>query len=468
MKASLYIRVLIIILYTIAISGMLGYYAATLYYHWHLKSHNDAKLFLAAETIQMHIEKFPNVMGDYLGSLAYLGYQVYVYDEAGNEMFYGRDFGKNDLSSIVKERVLRGETYHGIAEFPNHPFSTGYFDNLTSNTVGVQVQASAERYALFLRHDSSIYFDELRIFFQLMFVLSLLFCIPYFLFSVRYIVQPIVRLMEAAKRVAQGQYSLQLPTKRKDEIGQLAVQFQKMGAALERTDRAKKEFVANVSHEIQSPLTSIQGYADSLLQEELPWKERMRYAAIIGQETRHLAALSRQLLLLSTLEHDGRLSGKRSIPVRQQLRQALQTLEWQLAEKDIAVRIIVQDQLTVAGDEVLLMQVWSNLLSNAVKHIPSGRSIIIEGMQEEDCSVISIRDTGEGIPEEQLPYIYDRFYRGDAARERRTGSTGLGLSIVKRIVHMHEGSIHVVSKQGKGTSFTVRIPSGHSSNGKEI
>lgn len=216
-----------------------------------------------------------------------------------------------------------------------------------------------------------------------------------------------------------------------------------------------------MSHEIHSPLASIQGYADSLLDDGLDQEQIRHYATIIGQETRHLAALSRQLLLLSSINHSGYSLERKSFNLQPMLRQTLQLLEWQLVEKELAVRMLIPNHLIMRGDEVLLMQVWSNLLSNAVKHIPRGRSIHIQAVREHDCCIVTVSDTGEGIPQEMMPFIYDRFYRGDSARDRRTGSTGLGLSIVQKIVHLHGGSIEGTSEAGAGTTFVVRIPDYH-------
>ncbi|GLX66552.1 sensor histidine kinase [Paenibacillus glycanilyticus] len=455
---SLYVRVLVVIIYSIAISSFLGYYAATVYYHGVQKPHADAKLMNTAEQLRDYIKLHPDGMGDYLHSSAKLGYQIYVYDEDGNGIFYGRPFSKANLEGEVKKRVLEGEVYHGIAEYPNKAFQTGYFDNALSNTVGLTVMADADRYALFVRQDSRVHFDELRMFFIVMFILTVLFSFPYFLISARYLVQPVIRLTEATTKVAQGQYDIQIPVARKDEIGQLARQFQAMSTELERSDRSKKEFVANVSHEIQSPLAAIQGYADSLARDGIKAEQARQYASIIGQETRRLAALSRQLLLLSTLDHSGYSTEKQLFLLRPQLRQAIQHFEWQLAEKEIAIRVAVPRQLCICGNEVLLMQVWMNLLSNAVKHIPGGRSIHVAAEQADGICFVTVGDTGDGILEQQLPSIYDRFYRGDSARDRASGSTGLGLSIVQRIVQLHGGTIEVDSKIGKGTKFKVGIP----------
>jgi signal transduction histidine kinase len=139
-------------------------------------------------------------------------------------------------------------------------------------------------------------------------------------------------------------------------------------------------------------------------------------------------------------------------------------LEWQLTDKGLAVRMQVPAELYVFGDEVLLMQVWSNLLSNAVKHIAEGRSIEIKASEENGFTIVHISDNGDGIPEEQLPFIFDRFYRGDGARQRGAGSTGLGLSIVWEIVKLHGGEIKVKSGAGEGTTFSVRLPIVHKSN----
>lgn len=455
---SIYMRVFLLTLYTIALSSMVGFYIANLYYHWYLKSAHDHKLHTVALNIKAFLERHPDALEDYLIEVGELGYQMYVYELNGHESYYGGTFQTMDLSAEVIEFVMSGKTYHGIAKFPYQPFKIGYFDNRLSNSVGVSLTVEGKRLALFIRHDARMQFDVMRTFFFVMFAATILSSIPYFLLSSRYLVQPIISLTEATKRIAKGDYNLQLPTKRRDEIGQLAKHFHHMSRQLRRSDEAKKEFVANVSHEIHSPLTSIQGYADALLQNHRNHHEVYHYASVIGQEARHLARLTKQLLLLSSLDHTDSLSGKKRLPLKPQLRRALQLLEWTLTKKELSVRMRVSEQLLVSGDEVLLAQVWSNLLSNAVKHISHGQSIDIQAYQKENMCVVEITDTGDGIPEEQLPFIFDRFYRGDRSRSRNAGSAGLGLSIVQKIVHLHGGNIKVHSQKGKGTTFTIRLP----------
>ncbi len=143
--------------------------------------------------------------------------------------------------------------------------------------------------------------------------------------------------------------------------------------------------------------------------------------------------------------------------LRSQIRQAVQVLQWELEEKGLLLKISVPESMKIHGDEVLLMQVWMNLLSNAVNHIPNGRSIDIRAEQTNSQNLIYIRDTGNGIAADHLPFIFDRFYREDTARKHSSGRTGLGLAIVKKIVQIHGGHIDVVSSND-GTLFTVSLP----------
>ncbi|WJH34551.1 HAMP domain-containing histidine kinase [Paenibacillus sp. CC-CFT747] len=284
-------------------------------------------------------------------------------------------------------------------------------------------------------------------------VISVLF----FLLSTRYLVKPITGLSEATKLIAQGNYKLRLPVKRLDEIGRLARHFLTMSEELERVDQARQQFVSNVSHEIQSPLTSIQGFAKVLAEKGLPEEERRHYAAVIEEESRHLSQLSKQLLLLSSLEQGEEPVSVVSFRLRDQIRQAVHVLQWQLDEKELLLKLSIPEPLILKGDEVLLMQVWMNLLSNAVTYTPQGGSIEIVAEQGPSHTAVNVRNTGQGIEPEHWPYLFDRFYRADRSRDRSTGRTGLGLAIVKKIVRLHGGTVGVASSEA-GTVFTVTLP----------
>ncbi|KQO10763.1 sensor histidine kinase [Paenibacillus sp. Leaf72] len=471
---SLYSRVFLVAMAAIIGSSLLGFLVSNLYYHNKLKPYNDAKLTSIALQMQQFAEAQPELATAYFANAAELGYEILLADGQEEELFFGRAFREKELADDVLSSVLAGGQYHGIAEFPNQPFITGFFDNTLSNTVGVPLQLDGKQYALFIRPDVILQFGELRSFFAMIGLLTVAFSLLCFLLSTRYLVKPVTRLTEATKRIAQGHYALSLNTNRRDEIGQLAAHFTTMSQELERVEQARQEFVANVSHEIQSPLTSIQGFAQALAEKDVPAGERTHYAAIIGEESRRLAALTKELLLLSSLDQAADVLQRKPFILRTQLRQVAQVMEWQLTEKELALKIAVPSSLMLDGDEMLLNQVWMNLLSNAVKYTPAGRAIEIEAKLERGCCVIRVTDTGDGISKEQLPFLFDRFYRADRARERGiggdsgphdrpdysvdSGGSGLGLAITQKIVHLHNGTIEAASEPGLGTTFTVTLP----------
>lgn len=455
---SLYFRVFFMTLAVILVSSILGFLVSNYYYHIKLKPYNDDKLVSIAEQMKGFIEAEPADMDRYLSNAATLGYEIYVTDGQGESHDYGRSFREHDLDNQAVAAVLGGGVYHGVAKFPNKPFITGFFDNRLSNTVGVLVQSPDKKYALFMRPDVLLQFGELRTFFALIGLLTIIISVLFFLISTRYLVKPITRLTEATKRIAQGNYNLRLPKRRRDEIGQLAEHFMTMSQELERVDQRRQQFVSNVSHEIQSPLTSIQGFANVLAEQELPKEERKHYASIIEAESRHLSVLSKQLLMLSSLEQGKDALNKKHFSLYKHIRQAVQVMQWQLEEKELLLKLSIPESITLYGDEVLLLQVWMNLLGNAVNHIPPGRSIEVRAEQMQSHIIIVVADTGEGIPAEHLPFLFDRFYRVDRARERASGRTGLGLAIVKKVVQLHEGKIEAGSSLGEGTWFTVTLP----------
>lgn len=243
-----------------------------------------------------------------------------------------------------------------------------------------------------------------------------------------------------------------------DKEYQLA-QLQLKQRELQLTEQAGKEYVANVSHEVHASLASIQSYAQLLLEEELDSEQRARYAQTISEAARQLSALTHQLLLLSRLENESRAIAKRHYLIKQQLRQLLQLYEWQLANKHIMSTLIANDQSSIYGDQVLLLQVWSNLLSNAIKHTPQGGAITIEAVCTEEACTVHISDTGGGIADELMPHIFDRYYFNDNREHKEDcGNTGLGLSIAQKIVQLHGGTIHVSSEQNVGTKAVVALP----------
>lgn len=273
----------------------------------------------------------------------------------------------------------------------------------------------------------------------------------------RFIVKPLLRLRDAAGRMAQGHYDIQLRTNRKDEIGQLNESFNEMAQEVAKLDRMRREFVANVSHEIQSPLTSISGFAKALKQKRMSEESRMYYLTIIEEESERLSRISQNLLRLSSLQHNRHAVQSSAYRLDEQLRNIVIALEPQWSGKEIVVELDLE-LVTVHADEDQLSQVWTNLLSNAIKFTPVHGRVCIRAYTDGRSAFVRISDNGIGIPEDQRIDIFKPFHKADKARDRAVSGSGLGLSIVKQIVDIHEGEIRADGEPDGGSAFTVKLP----------
>lgn len=223
-----------------------------------------------AKDIQSYYQNHSSIdINQYLSHISQLGYQMYLVASDGNGIFYGGDFRKKELDQNIIQEVVSGKTYHGIDQFPSKLFVTGFFDNVLKNTIGVPVIVDGAPHALFIRPNLEVQFGEMRIFFAILLTFTILLSVIFVVISTRYIVKPISKLTEATKKIAKGNYNIQLQVNRRDEIGQLASHFSLMTKSLEQLEAMRQEFVSNVSHEIQSPLASIQGFSQTLQLENL-------------------------------------------------------------------------------------------------------------------------------------------------------------------------------------------------------
>jgi signal transduction histidine kinase len=277
------------------------------------------------------------------------------------------------------------------------------------------------------------------------------------MFMSGYIVKPIKRLTSAAKKMASGDLSVRLKHNNPDEFGELMESFNHMARELQKIDSVRDDFVSNVSHEMQSPLTSIRGFTRALQDGVIPLEEQKEHLDIIYEETLRLSRLSDNLLRLASLDSEHHPFNLTTYQLDEQLRRTIVLAEPQWAKKNIRIELdLLPCEITV--DKDLFEQVWQNLINNAIKYTgPDG--VIYVAIEMSASSVkISIRDSGQGIPEKDLPYIFDRFYMVDKARSSALRGNGLGLSIVIKILKLHDCTIDVESRVGEGTQFTVTIP----------
>ncbi len=445
-------------IFVMIFSGLVSFLISNIYYHYKLKPYNDQKLTRMANEVKSFYEKNPSLtIQDYLENVGDLGYQVLLVDENEKQTFYGGSFKKSQLDGTFIESVLNGKVYHGIAQYPTSWFVTGFFDNSVVNTIGVPINHGKNHYALFLRPNVELQFGELRILFSIILGLTILLSIVMVFISTRYIVKPIVKLTEATKIIAEGKYKIRLQIKRKDEIGKLANHFTKMTKKLDQIEQMRQEFVSNVSHEFQSPLTSIQGFSQSLQADDLTDEQRKTFSSIIEKESKRMSLLSKQLLVLASLDKEEEILQKTEYDVAEQIKQIIVTNEWSWRTKNLAIEMELAPT-NIFADKNLLHQAWTNLIMNSIKFNKEGGLISVRLSNEHDMVTIEIKDTGIGISENDLPYIFNRFYIADKARIRKESSTGLGLAITKQIIELHNGEIHVESKLNEGSLFLIKIP----------
>ncbi|EAH4446924.1 HAMP domain-containing histidine kinase [Listeria innocua] len=455
---SLYSRIVVTMLVVILSSSLLGFFFANIYYQIKLKPFNDEKTAKIAEEVQQFYQSNASIsLKDYLENVGELGYELYLTDGKDQSSYFSGAFRKKDLPNKTVQQVLAGETYHGIDTFDTGIFITGFFDNDVRNTIGVPVKADGEQLALFIRQDPEQQFGELRIFFAMILVFTSIISILFVLISGRYIVKPVVKLTNATKKIRRGNYDVALEVRRKDEIGQLADSFAKMASELEKSEAARQEFVANVSHELQSPLTSMQGFARLLGSGTLTEKEQKEYLTVLSEETTRLSSLTKQLLTLASLDQESELRKKEPVQLAEQWRQLIQMTEWSWREKELTINLELAD-INYSGDAELLYQVWSNLLNNAIKYTPESGDIQVRLYEETTNVFVEVWNSGAGISKEDMAKIFDRFYKASQSRTREEGSSGLGLSICKKIITLHHGEITVESNTEKGTTFIVRLP----------
>ncbi|WP_428909353.1 two-component system histidine kinase PnpS [Niallia sp. Krafla_26] len=228
---------------------------------------------------------------------------------------------------------------------------------------------------------------------------------------------------------------------------------------LKKLEQTRKDFVANVSHELRTPVTSIKGFAETLLDGAMKDQETLEYfLSIILKESDRLQSLIYDLLELSKIEKEGFSLSIATIDLMQILQESISIVEGKAAEKDISILFEKpNDDLMIEGDNYRLKQVFINIISNAVSYTPNGGNVSIEIEDTPKKVTIHVVDTGMGIEKEEIPRIFERFYRVNKARDRNTGGTGLGLAIVKHLLEAHKGKVTVKSKVGKGTTFSIEL-----------
>jgi len=290
--------------------------------------------------------------------------------------------------------------------------------------------------------------------FIILFVLSLIILI----FFTSNVYRPLRKITKATEEYASGNLHYQFQIDSEDELGYLAASLNYMANELSKGEDNQKQLVANVSHDFRSPLTSIKGYSEAMLDGTIPPELHKKYLEIVSNESDRLIKLTNSLLTLNNLNTEGMILEITDFDINSVIRRTTETFEGTCQRKKITLNLsLTGEELYVKGDISKIQQVFYNLLDNAIKFSNKDSEIFIETKEKHRKVFVSVKDQGIGIPKDSLNLIWDRFYKTDLSRGKDKKGTGLGLSITREIIRAHGENINVISTEGEGTEFIFTL-----------
>lgn len=387
--------------------------------------------------------------------------RIYLSDSSGN-IFYT---SQNEYEISLEQNMVPPEVIEQISQEGSFR-ATGLLSNLYNDqayTVGLPFTLDSETsgnifIACSAQSLQTYQTRMIQIVIISCLIILILSCIIVFIFTAN-IVKPLKQMAVIAKQYGRGDFSQKLEVKGKNEIMQLAQAMNVMGNDLAFIEQSRHNFIANISHELKTPMTSISGFIDGILDGTIPQNKQEHYLAIVSEEIKRLSRLVHTMLNLSKYETGDLTMQVVPCNLMQCLAQVLVSFENAINRKEIKIKDLEQTDIWVYADQDLIHQVLFNLVENAIKFTNEGGVISFSWTKESTESTLNIRNTGNGLSQEEMDKIFDRFYKTDTSRGLDISGVGLGLNIVKTIVHLHNGNIAVHSKQGKYTEFSVTFPS---------
>lgn len=281
--------------------------------------------------------------------------------------------------------------------------------------------------------------------------------------------KPLKQMSVASRAMARGDFSKRIPVTTDDEIGELAASFNMMTNSLAQLEGMRKSFVANVSHELKTPMTTIGGFIDGILDGTIGEEKQQYYLEIVSQEVKRLSRLVQSMLSMARLESGEFALKKETFDLSELVCTVTISQEQRIEQKNIEILGLDEiGNVSIYADKDLMHQAVYNLVDNAIKFANEGGTIKFALESKNGVTHLSVKNTGRGIPEGDIPYVFDRFYKVDKSRSASKNSTGLGLYIVKTIINAHLGKVSVTSKENEFTEFKVSIPSNLGENNGRI
>lgn len=426
--------------------------AASLYRESALISSDYAENYFSKSMTLDEIQSTLSALGKYLSS------DIWIIDTKGNIIL---DTANPDLIEC-NEQIIDFD----VTDFGNKYYQVGNFYGEFSNetlTVFSPITVNYKVRGYVLIHKPTynlvnyanglilISYQTLGLLFVAAFIVLILFT---------YIVYiPIRKISKVADHYAQGDFSSKIDIHSNDEIGYLAASLNYMANELNTLEDDQKKFISNVSHDFRSPLTSIKGYVEAMLDGTIPVEMQDKYLNIILFETERLNKLTKSLLELNKFGSHGTMLDITNFDINYTIRMTAQTFEGTCKQKHISFDLILTgEKLYVSADMSKIQQVLYNLIDNALKFSHSHSTITIETTEKNEKIFVSVKDTGIGIPKDSINKIWERFYKTDLSRGKDKKGTGLGLAIVKEIIQAHGENINCISTEGVGTEFIFTLP----------
>ncbi|MEG2848314.1 MAG: HAMP domain-containing sensor histidine kinase [Bacilli bacterium] len=448
MRKSIYFKLVIVFILTIIIGLFLSFKLTYGLYFDKIYNNISNRLVSTAKDISLLYEEEKNENFDnILKTDVFSAYYIKIYKNGevlksfGDKQKYF-DVNQDAINTVSSNKIYIKPMELGKVPIKNMPI------------VGYPFEFENNNYYIFITLNMIDHFFDISIPLKINFIIIIFTGIVLFSAVAKTIVSRVKNITLASKKVEEGDYSVRINDNGKDEISNLSENFNSMIVKIDKTEIMRQEFVANVSHEIQSPITSIMGFSTLLQSDCLSEEDKVMYAKIIEEESRRLSKLSENLLKLTSLDNEQNTIKKENFYLDEQIRRVILMMESQWTKKNLNFNVELS-KVKIYADKDLMEQVWINLIGNAIKFSNDYCDIDVEVKRVNNEVKASIRDYGIGINREEMNQIFDRFYQ--AEESRRVEGSGLGLSIVKKIITIHEGSINVKSTVGEGTEFTIYI-----------
>ena len=457
LRSKLSLSIALVVLLTVALISFLSNYLIRDQFKDYVANHQQKAAQQIVKSISVQYDAIADSWNTdsihTIGMYAlYDGYIVKVYDKDGNSLWDAETCDMDLCVQVMEEISRRMRTeYPGI----NGKFTTATFP-LRQGEHEIGSVSIGYFGPFFLSEEDFLFLDSLNRILIGIGVFSLLIAAITGIFLARHLSRPILKTVEMTRDIADGKYSARIrESTGTREVDQLIGSINHLAQSLEKQERLRRQLTADVAHELRTPLTTVQTHMEAML--EGVWEPTPERLESCYDELNRLGNLVSDLENLAKVESDNLKLNKTPINLREMTKKVLWNYEKELRDRNLSVEVEGNCSLVYA-DRDRIGQVLVNLISNAVKYTPDGGEIRITLSDTEDSVVFNIRDSGIGIPEAEIPYIFERFYRADKSRNRNTGGSGIGLAIVKSVVSAHGGAVDVESRLNEGSNFIVKLP----------